>query len=125
MSTVIQLPERPNLEQLKKRARELARERDLKLSEAQFVLANQHGFSSWLKLKAHVEMVTELTREPDAIDEVNDEFLALACLTYGDDSPTRVQRAIAMLDADPALQTRDVWSAAACATRASPPMTLR
>ncbi len=112
MSTVIQLPERPNLEQLKKRARELARDHDLNLSEAQFAMAQQYGFASWPKLKAHVEMVTALTREPDAID---DDFVGLACLTYGDDSPTRVERAIAMLAADPSLATRESWSAATCA----------
>lgn len=107
MSTVIQLPERPNLEQLKKRARELASERNLKLSEAQFELAKSYGFSSWPKLKAHVEMVTAFTRVPDEV--ATEDFLSLVCLTYGDDHPSRVERGIAMAPVEPS----DVWTAAA------------
>jgi ankyrin repeat protein len=107
LSTVIQLPERPNLEWLKKRARELARERSVKLSEAQFELARTYGFPSWPKLKAHVEMVSALTREPDAVDA--ESFLALVCLTYGDDHPSRVARGVAMAPTEPS----DIWEAAA------------
>jgi ankyrin repeat protein len=44
-----------NLEQLRKRAKELARAKGVKLTEAQFELAREHGFTSWPKLKSHVE----------------------------------------------------------------------
>ena len=49
-----------NLEQLRKRAKERARERragghDVKLADAQFELAREFGFPSWSKLKAYVE----------------------------------------------------------------------
>jgi hypothetical protein len=66
-----QLPTRPNLEQLRRQARELqrsaaggdanARRRlgavsdHLTLSAAQLALAREHGFSSWARLKAEVE----------------------------------------------------------------------
>jgi ankyrin repeat protein len=44
-----------NLEQLRKQAKELARAKGIKLTEAQFELAQEHGFTSWSKLKGHVE----------------------------------------------------------------------
>jgi ankyrin repeat protein len=49
-----------NLEQLRKRAKDLARERraagtPTKLSDAQLELARQHGFASWPRLKGYVE----------------------------------------------------------------------
>jgi len=51
-----QLPEKPNLEFLKKQAKELLRDmRQGKLADAQHTLANEYGFATWAKLKAHVE----------------------------------------------------------------------
>src|SRR5215472_16058031 len=73
-----QLPERPNLEQLKKQAKSLlhaarAQETDalarfhaiptlaeskpqsLALHDAQFVISREHGFKSWNDLREHVE----------------------------------------------------------------------
>ena len=54
------LPPRPNLEYLKKQAKELLAERLPRepawtLSDAQHALAREYGFESWPKLKAHVE----------------------------------------------------------------------
>jgi len=50
-----QLPEKPNLEYLKKQAKELLRGmRQGKLSAAQHTLANEYGFATWAKLKLHV-----------------------------------------------------------------------
>ena len=55
----LQLPEKPNLEFLKKQAKELlARVGQGKLSEAQHALAREYGFASWPKLKAHVESLS-------------------------------------------------------------------
>jgi len=49
------LPEKPHLEYLKKEAKELLRTmRQGKLADAQHALANEYGFASWAKLKAHV-----------------------------------------------------------------------
>ncbi len=51
-----QLPEKPNLEYLKKQAKELLRGmRQGKLADAQHELAHDYGFASWAKLKSHVE----------------------------------------------------------------------
>jgi hypothetical protein len=50
------LPERPNLEHLKKQAKELLRSMPgSKLADAQHALAGEYGFSTWTKLKSHVE----------------------------------------------------------------------
>jgi ankyrin repeat protein len=50
------MPERPNLQHLKKQAKELLRTLpDRKLAYAQHVLANEYGFANWAKLKSHVE----------------------------------------------------------------------
>ncbi|MEV6622975.1 ankyrin repeat domain-containing protein [Amycolatopsis sp. NPDC051106] len=53
------LPAKPSLDQLRKRAKDLARAEGVKLSEAQFRIARDHGFPSWPKLRAYVRRVTE------------------------------------------------------------------
>src|SRR6185437_13517505 len=51
-----QLPAKPDLEYLKKQAKELLRTmRQGKLADAQHTLANEYGFATWAKLKSHVE----------------------------------------------------------------------
>src|SRR5437868_10515875 len=54
------LPDTPNLEWLRKQAKQrLATLResdpDAKLTDAQFALAREYGFSSWRALKAHID----------------------------------------------------------------------
>ncbi len=52
-----QLPEKPNLEFLKKEAKQFLRDRRArKLADAQRILANDYGFATWAKLKSHVEL---------------------------------------------------------------------
>jgi ketosteroid isomerase-like protein len=76
-------------------------------TDAQLVIARQFGFSSWPKLKAHLELVARYARSPHEqpvggplADEraVIDEFLRLACLNYGDDDPDRFRRAASLLE---------------------------
>ncbi len=51
-----QLPEKPNLEYLKKQAKELLRSTQRgRLADAQLALANEYGFPKWADLKAHVQ----------------------------------------------------------------------
>ena len=51
-----ELPEKPNLEYLKKQAKELLRMMPQgKLADAQHQLASEYGFATWAKLKSHVE----------------------------------------------------------------------
>lgn len=68
---------RLNLEQQRKRAKELlprlkAENPSATLSQAQWEIAKQLGFSSWPKLKAHVDAIDFAARHPDfaASDEV-------------------------------------------------------
>jgi len=50
-----ELPERPNLEYLRKHAKELLRTMPAgKLADAQHTLAKEYGFATWAELKAHV-----------------------------------------------------------------------
>ena len=54
-----QLPEKPNLEFLKKQAKELLRSsQHSKLADAQLVLSREYGFHSWADLKAYVQALT-------------------------------------------------------------------
>lgn len=68
------LPAHPNLEHLKKQAKELLRELKqqnpaLKLADAQHSLAREYGFASWPKLKAYVESLP-LVVEPVELQPV-------------------------------------------------------
>ena len=65
------LPARPNLEFLKKQAKELLRELQqskptTRLSDAQHALARDYGFASWPALHAHVEQATAVKVNPFA-----------------------------------------------------------
>ncbi len=85
-------------------------------ADALLVVARRFGFSSWPKLKAHLELVTPLARSPHHVgpsDSPADEFLRLACLTYGDDEPERWAKAERMLAATPALATANLATMAA------------
>jgi ankyrin repeat protein len=54
-----ELPEKPNLEFLKKQAKELLRSRQQgKLADAQLALSKKYGFHTWADLKAHVQALT-------------------------------------------------------------------
>src|SRR5260221_10501260 len=77
-----ELPPRPNLEHLKKQAkallekfrrgdtaavgkfRALNKASSPKLADAQRLIAREYGFSSWAKLKAHVESVADENGDP-------------------------------------------------------------
>jgi ketosteroid isomerase-like protein len=89
---------------------------------AQMVIARQFGFASWPKLRAHLELVARYARspheqpvgEPMTDDEaVVDEFLRLACLTYGDDDPDRFRRALALREQHDWLERASIHTIAA------------
>ena len=103
------LPARPSLAQLRKRAKELLRDyRDnssaavarfrahgarssveaAKLADAQLVIAREYGFSSWAKLKRHVE---SLERPADFDEPVwgRDTWPFLAAVYSGDETTVR------------------------------------
>ncbi|MEM7546931.1 MAG: ankyrin repeat domain-containing protein [Pseudomonadota bacterium] len=126
------LPARPSLEHLKKQAKRLhkaarARQPDalaqvgpyfgdpaeISLQEAQLVIARGYGFSSWTRLKRHVESDagTEETTEQRA-----NRFLDLACIHYGPDpdrGPAELEQAAALLAAHPDIAHHTLHTAAA------------
>ena len=64
------LPDRPNLEYLKKLAKEKLRElqradASARLADAQLAVAREHGFASWRKLRAHLEALRPAGETPD------------------------------------------------------------
>src|ERR1700727_1402530 len=122
----VSLPDDASLEQLRKQAkdvRDLARAgvpgaldlvgeyhpkgaHAVTLAGAQLVVARHNGFSSWARLKRHLEMIERYRRSPDEVDETSgpaEEFLAFACLRFGDDDPSRWERAARVLAAHPEL----------------------
>ena len=121
----VSLPSEPNLGQLKKQAKDLQRavranDPGYPLRSAQLVIARHYGFTSWARLKAHLDVVARYTRAPDRIDASDDpanEFLRLACLSYADDGPERWERARALLDAHPEIRAADIYTAATVADR--------
>ena len=58
----LRLPERPSLEQLKKQAKERAKQSGSPLHEAQLALARDYGFASWPHLVHHIERVARFER---------------------------------------------------------------
>lgn len=63
------LPENPDLRHLKDQAKDLLKAGQApSLARAQFQVARQYGFSSWPKLKAHVESQQAVGQLKDAID---------------------------------------------------------
>jgi Glyoxalase superfamily protein len=69
------LPPHPNLEHLKKQAKDLLHDMQqenptLKLADAQHAIAREYGFASWPKLKAYIESLT-VAPNPTASEKAN------------------------------------------------------
>ena len=134
------LPQDPDLDQLRNQARELQRavrhgdsraltrvtrwhpdpppaER-FPLTAAQLVLAREHGFPSWARLRRYVQIVTARAWTPGPAPEgepLADRFLRLACLTYSDDETADRVAAAQLLAEHPELPRQNLFTAAACA----------
>ncbi len=93
-----QLPPHPDLEQLKRQAKELQHSAGVPLHEAQTRLAREYGFVSWNKLREEVEARTL------EFDAAVTEFLEAA--TDG-----RRDRAQRMLDLHPKIATANFYAA--------------
>ena len=68
------LPPHPNLEHLRKQAKDLLHELKqenpaLQLADAQHALAREYGFASWPKLKAYVESLPRDASSSEAESE--------------------------------------------------------
>lgn len=93
-----QLPSRPDLEQLKRQAKELQHSARVALHEAQTRLAREYGFASWNKLREEVE-----TRTLE-FDAAVMEFVKAAT----DERPDRAERILAL---HPKIKTANVYTA--------------
>ena len=100
------LPDRPDLERLRKQAKKLRRraaagdadalelvaaydpgDEPVTLARAQRVLARAYGFAGWSRLREHLAVLEVWGRDMDssrASDDPVDAFLRLACLSYTD-----------------------------------------
>ena len=79
------LPERPNLRHLKDQAKDLLKAGGAKsITDAQFQVARLYGFTSWPKLKAHVDSLAEIGQLRQAID-TNDLDRVKALMTRNPD----------------------------------------
>jgi Ankyrin repeat len=89
------------------------------LSAAQLVVAREAGFPSWPRMRAQLDRLGPLRRDPGdapAAADPADELCRLACLAYaGDDGPDRWTAAAALLS--PEVVASSVWAAAAASDR--------
>ena len=129
------LPDHPNLQRLRKQAKELRRRaasgedreaaelvstydpgaEPVTLSRAQRVLARAYGFAGWSKLREHLAVLEVWGRDmlsSRASDDPVDAFLRLSCLSYTD--PYVSGRAVDLIRAEPALATATAATMAAC-----------
>ena len=138
----VPLPDNPNLDQLRKQARDLqravragdeaalalarehGRDRALRpsgfpLASAQLVIARRHGFASWPKLHYYIEVIAARSWDPDAPppagEPLADQFLRLACLSYSHDEAAGAAAAARLLADHPQLPELSLPVAAACA----------
>jgi ankyrin repeat protein len=79
------------------------------LREAQQALARERGFDTWAALKEHTELQELAARQDDLLEE----FLRKACLSYGnDDFPVKWQRAGRIAARFPEITTKNLLTAA-------------
>ncbi len=126
------LPARPSLEHLKKQAKRLHKSvraddvdaltmvgpyfgdpTKISLQQAQLVVARDYGFSSWTKLKRHVESDWP---EGSKTEQLANYFLDLVCLHYGPDierSARNFEEAAKVLESHPEIERHSVHTAAA------------
>ncbi|GAA2909773.1 hypothetical protein Acy02nite_25310 [Actinoplanes cyaneus] len=136
---VLDMPDRPDLDNFRRQARSLQRSARAgdpaatarlgehfpggvpggpPLAAAQLVVAREYGFASWPRLRRYLATVAEHGWETGlgAVPATApaDEFCRLACLTYGrEDGPERRARAREVLTRHPGLTTNHIWAAAA------------
>jgi ankyrin repeat protein len=139
-ASTVPLPDNPNLDQLRKQARDLqravragdgeavalAREfgpdpdpGTFALAAAQLVVARRHGFRSWPALRRYLDAITARSWDPDAPrpaeEPLADRFLRMACLSYSNDEAADMGSAAGLLADHPELPALSLPVAAACA----------
>jgi ankyrin repeat protein len=127
------LPDRPNLEQYKKQAKDLLRDHaeaaaealariarhhprldhtaPFQLADAQLVIAREHGFESWPKFAKHIETL-RLTREVASLADPASAFLDAACSPLHGHSSGTLDEAEMILARYPQVAASSVYAAA-------------
>jgi ankyrin repeat protein len=110
--TARSLPPRPNLNQLKRQAKELLRRQPHvgRLRDAQRTIADEYGFASWDGLRTHVESVvgaasTSIIKPPELDSE--DGGVVWNALTASDDGDVDALRRL--VQRDPRLSRAEYW----------------
>ena len=133
-----QLPAHPNLTQYKKQAKELAHNCALSdadaltrvrkhhprihahpetapqasLTDAQLVLAREHGFESWPRFAAHIETL-RIIRSVEAITDPVNAFIEVACIPrHADHTSGTLEHAELILQRYPEVATASIHTAA-------------
>lgn len=126
------LPTHPSLENLRKQAKRLHKSAladdsaalaqvgpyfgdpsKISLQQAQLVIARDYGFSSWVRLKRHVESGAG---DAQTTEQRANRFLDLVCMHYGPDfnrGPAEFEQAAALLGAHPEIAEHNLHAAAA------------
>jgi ankyrin repeat protein len=133
MTTLLTLPANPDLDHLKKQAKQLLRDVRAQrgealqsvlafhprpsefssLRDAQLILARLYGFADWEQLRNEVEL---RQLRGSTLKEQAERFIRHACLSYnGDDQPWRFERAAEWLRQLPDLSRGDFYCALAAA----------
>lgn len=92
-------------------------QQEFSLSDAQFVVAQTYGFSSWPRLKHHFETVetySSLPADLNAADNATsktDRFISLACLNYANDHQSKRVLARELFAADESLASANFYAA--------------
>ncbi|MGB9031791.1 MAG: ankyrin repeat domain-containing protein, partial [Acidobacteriaceae bacterium] len=141
-----EIPERPNLEQYKKQAKELARDcaerlpaaldrirrhhprlksltddqlPTITLADAQLVLAREHGFPAWPQFAAHLETLRIIRSVENLPDPVN-TFIEVAVVPrHGWHASGTLEHAELILARYPHLATANIYTAAILADEAT------
>lgn len=114
--TIRSLPARPNLDQLKRQAKErLRREPHLgRLRDAQRATAQEYGFESWDALRTHVQAVAGVASaamiKPDDLDATSGEAVWGVITAAADGDVAALRR---LLERDPRLSRAEYWYAPA------------
>ncbi len=138
------LPDRPNLEQYKKQAKDLAKDCGLgvadalarvrkhhprfseaaeeprvALTDAQLVIAREHGFESWPRFAAHIKTVN-LERSVASLDDPVAAFIRAACVPRNDShSSGTLEEAELILARYPHVARASIYTAAIRADEAA------
>lgn len=96
---------------LYKKSSEIVRATPFHLSDAQLVIAREHGFESWPKFVRHIEKV-RLSREVASLDDPGSRFIEAACSPRHGHRSGTIEEAEMILARHPQVAASSIYSAA-------------